>query len=472
MVFIKPQDWLKFRSWAAEQGTVPIEHLDRFYSDQLEGEAIRRNIDMAGVPKESRTGALMFLLSGEDEDTERLGESADEKKRRTALGDAERILEELEDQFFGIGAHADEGGVLAYGRIPGAIETGQAILSEEANPRLKAYLAMRDSIKPRFAKALGDTGNFSEAEQKSAVKDIPTGTAGMEEALRYFSGKRTALGISQRDYGFGTGEEATGMPSTGATPSKYQAGGGVDFEKEAEGAPLLMRLLLRAQLLGAKPGVLSSAGTLAGHKLGGPIGAGAAQYIGGKLQQLLQQSVETGATGLGALREPEQTEEEKMSRIKQAATTTAASWLIPKLLNPGKTISGITQRAAGSPEYQVPSKEITDRAMEISMKKGGDVLGPGYQRQVGKIKLPQTLQPLATRTPLSTHYGELNEGQDAIRQALSERIHQDVPVTRITDPLYSSLSKIGGTAKMGLQRLPEWLARLLLWKSISNVGGQ
>ena len=117
------------------------------------------------------------------------GLSEEEKKKLRAKGDADRILSQLEDLYF----DSNSGKGLAYGRVGGILEYGKAAAGY--NPDLNTYLTQLESNKPTFAKAAGDTGNFSKSEQESAIKQFPTPFSTKTEAKKYFAATRNKFGL-------------------------------------------------------------------------------------------------------------------------------------------------------------------------------------------------------------------------------------------------------------------------------------
>lgn len=127
--------------------------------------------------------------------------SADEEKKQRAKTDAERVIAQLEDAYFG----GNSGKGLAFGKLGGARKNIEAMLNvgEKIPPELEdlnTYKALRESVRPTFARAAGDVGNFSLPEQKAAVKNIPTEFQTKGEAEKYFASVRQKFGIPERGH--------------------------------------------------------------------------------------------------------------------------------------------------------------------------------------------------------------------------------------------------------------------------------
>lgn len=122
------------------------------------------------------------------------GQTAAEKEKAASDEDANSIITQLEDLYFG-----SQSGPLAYGRTEGASQRIQAALGN--NPDLSTYLAVRGSVGVKLAKAMVDVGNISIVEQENALRNLPTGSNTPEEAIRYFKSMRAKMGVPERDYG-------------------------------------------------------------------------------------------------------------------------------------------------------------------------------------------------------------------------------------------------------------------------------
>ena len=121
------------------------------------------------------------------------GLSEDEAKKARAKTDAERILTQLEDAYFG----GNNGQGLAYGRKEGIKQFVAAKAGKNAD--LNVYLGLRESLRPTFARAAGDVGNLSKSEQDRAVKTIPTALNTPEEAAKFFKATREKFGLPERN---------------------------------------------------------------------------------------------------------------------------------------------------------------------------------------------------------------------------------------------------------------------------------
>jgi len=123
-----------------------------------------------------------------------------EKTKKNATIEAERIIALLEDQYFS----GNNGKSLGYGKgsaLQKKFEEWTSFGAEKPQEleEINAYNALRSSIKPKFVKAMGDSGNFSRSEQEAAVKDVPTEFNTRSEAIRFFSGLRDRFGLQKRD---------------------------------------------------------------------------------------------------------------------------------------------------------------------------------------------------------------------------------------------------------------------------------
>lgn len=125
--------------------------------------------------------------------------SADKEKQQSQA-EIERIITGLEDMYF-----FSDRGPLTYGvpgelgRLSARMEQFNAQQRADYNPELLNYMSQRDSIRPKFVKAMGDSGNFSDSEQKKAVNSIPTGLNSPTEALQFFAWTRNKFGLQARD---------------------------------------------------------------------------------------------------------------------------------------------------------------------------------------------------------------------------------------------------------------------------------
>lgn len=150
-------------------------------------EAIKRG-DLYPEDLTTSKSLVLDILNKEGFKPKPKPDQADATKEK-AKQEAARIVQDLEDQYFG----NDKNAKLAYGRVGGF---GQFLASAAgANPDLNAYMATRTSVRPKLVKAMGDTGNFSQSEQEAAVSDIPTGFNTEEEAIKYFRNVYTKLGV-------------------------------------------------------------------------------------------------------------------------------------------------------------------------------------------------------------------------------------------------------------------------------------
>ena len=135
------------------------------------------------------------------------GLTTDERKKELAKKEAARLIDQLEDSYFGDLENTKDD--LSYGRGGGLIASAKAALG--VNPELRTYKALRKSVRPTLARAAGDVGNLSEPEQKAAVKVLPTAFSTPEEAKMAFETLRRKMGVEERDIEQGTDYVGSGL---------------------------------------------------------------------------------------------------------------------------------------------------------------------------------------------------------------------------------------------------------------------
>jgi len=266
-------------------------------------------------------------------------ESAETEKQKMGKEEADRIVTELEDQYYsgpaGILAYAREGN-----RTPAITEMMNTVL-KGTNPDLKAYLAFREAIRPKLVKAMDDVGNFSLPEQQAAVKDVPTAFSTPEEAELYFKGLRTRLGISPRKLTTTTqtkqSTKQTGVIST-KTPDT------------TTGAEIPYGAL----------------GQIMGGFLPFPLNIAAAGGIGG-LGTAIPQTKERASRALeGDIPSYPQQLQETFSGMGQTAKTTGINALLQAILSPIKTFKGLRDIKAVSSPLTVSGSKIAQAGLETA----------------------------------------------------------------------------------------------------------
>lgn len=212
----KKFDEFGFRAAAEQAGYKKAEVDDAV--NQINGELNKRNtldlIQSGAVPLTSDyalahpTVAKQALDSGAKIEVKK---SADEEKKLSSKKNAENVVNQLEDLYFGkLGDNKDD---LSYGRLGGILPSIGAAAG--MNVPLTTYRSTRESVKPTLARAAGDVGALSEQEQLAAVKQLPTEYSTQAEAMAGFKALRQRLGLSSRDL-----TKAASTRSTGGV-SKY-----------------------------------------------------------------------------------------------------------------------------------------------------------------------------------------------------------------------------------------------------------
>ena len=151
-------------------------------------------IKITDIPEAQRVGVSVGLQGVGYEPPEKNTKTADQIKKENALATSDRIITQLEDLYFGT---QGEKGDLSKGRLGGLLAIGSEKVG--MNEALRTYKTTKASIRPMLVRAMGDVGALSEAEQRAAVKQLPTEFSTPEEALKAFSAMRQKLGLQQRD---------------------------------------------------------------------------------------------------------------------------------------------------------------------------------------------------------------------------------------------------------------------------------
>jgi hypothetical protein len=139
-----------------------------------------------------------------------------EQKKIDAKANALRIISQAEDLYFGGNGAA---GDLSQGRFTGTLANIGAAAG--FNSPLSTYNDMIQTVRPTFARAAGDSGNFSKSEQESAIKLFPKATATPDEAQKKFNAMRKKFDLPVRDFsqiaGAPVGEGLVGLGQQMAT---------------------------------------------------------------------------------------------------------------------------------------------------------------------------------------------------------------------------------------------------------------
>lgn len=178
----------KFRQLAQQQG-YKSKDIDAFITKQQERQATLQLgyegvVDPAELAKTDPVTALKLTRGGV-----KAKPTAEQEKRINAQKDADRILTQLENLYFKGGQVTG----LAAGRAKGFESLATGILGNYE--QLQTYKGIRTSVRPKLARAMGDTGNFSLPEQEAAVKSLPTEFSTPQEAFAFFKATREKLGI-------------------------------------------------------------------------------------------------------------------------------------------------------------------------------------------------------------------------------------------------------------------------------------
>lgn len=318
-----------------------------------------------------KKAALMDLLTTGGKNLTKLKAAQDiiqpapsetEKKAVTAKGNADRILAQLEDLYYG---EAGTKGDLAKGRLGGITSTLGATLG--INAKLKTYKDLLVSIRPTLAKAAGDAGNLALQEQIMAGKVIPTTFSTPEEAAMKFKSVRARFGLPERDLTSVQG------------PALNQAQ--LTF-------PKLIQLLSTAKNI---PQMLRKTGEEVVQK--GPFAAPSPELrkLGGG------SGVETGNRFINAA-----TDAYKQSITSQGAAAEVATpaLILSSLLSGGKAVlgklnpakqiaEGVAAREAGATGASVAGKVIDGKVVtdRVIKELGGETLNKVPQAARAKVKV-------------------------------------------------------------------------------------
>lgn len=253
-----------------------------------------------------------------------------ELKRKSAKEDAERIIGQLEELYFGnLKTNRDN---LAYGRLGGL---SQKLLSIAGmNASLKTYENTRNAVRPTLARAAGDVGNLNISEQQQAVAQLPTGFSTTDEAIRGFREARRRFGLSDKDLTSEYGDQRPAVnfkPTSNMRINKPLAVKAQEYLGQSETYPMLFSLL---------GGI-----TTGGSPLGMGGGAAVGQYLKGSTQQggieslipTKQKLTESGIKG---------TEYAIIGKILSVGGKYLSNALKFKTLNPGQIANFLRDKAA------------------------------------------------------------------------------------------------------------------------------
>jgi len=134
--------------------------------------------------------------------------STDDLKKQSAKQLALQNITQLEDQYFGNKLHK--------GNNPSGIFTTLFGGKVAPGSSYGQYINTVESMKPTFARAAGDVGNLSRAEQEAAAKNFPTARYSRTEAIKRFNEARKRFGLEERDY-----TTITGSAGGGSSYSQY-----------------------------------------------------------------------------------------------------------------------------------------------------------------------------------------------------------------------------------------------------------
>ena len=118
--------------------------------------------------------------------------SADDLKKQSAKQLALQNITQLEDLYFSNKLY----------KGPGL----SGIITDFLGPKLQPgggygmYKNTVESMKPTFARAAGDVGNLSKAEQEAAAKNFPTARYTRAQAIQRFNEARERFGLPIADY--------------------------------------------------------------------------------------------------------------------------------------------------------------------------------------------------------------------------------------------------------------------------------
>lgn len=183
--------------------------IDKWYNENLQGGAKKADLD--GIIQRSQADYLVSKdVPSEEMQTSSLGMRAQvgevtragkyqpkpseaEAKTIKSKQTAERVVSNLEKQFYGdTSTSADD---LGYGKLGGLIAAGKSLVG--AKPELKTYKALKKSVRPTLARAIGEVGNLTEAEQKAAIALLPSEFSTPEEAKQGFEAIRNLFALEK-----------------------------------------------------------------------------------------------------------------------------------------------------------------------------------------------------------------------------------------------------------------------------------
>jgi len=156
------------------------------------------------APRIDKQKAAMAMLMLPKADADKLANfikmtegSVEEQKISRSKEATEQIITQLEELY--LGGRLFSGGKGVGARISGKAREISAKLGYE--PDIMVYMSMVDSVRPTLARAAGDVGNLSEAEQIAAVGALPQSpTATKEEAIKGFQEMRRKFGLKKVNY--------------------------------------------------------------------------------------------------------------------------------------------------------------------------------------------------------------------------------------------------------------------------------
>lgn len=187
------QDVMLKRQKAIDAG-YKAEDVDAFIKQQKDNAAMMELakqgvVNVADIAKTNPQLAQKAINQGAEP---KKAMSADEEKKQRSKDLAERIVTQLEEQYY----QGQETPELASGRVGGLF---QDLLSKAGyNPKLKIYNATVASDRPILARAAGEVGALTEAEQEAAIKQLPSAYSTADEANLGFQELRKRLGLKPK----------------------------------------------------------------------------------------------------------------------------------------------------------------------------------------------------------------------------------------------------------------------------------
>lgn len=332
------------------------------------------------------------------------------EKQQTAL----ELVKVLEDMYFGLDDESRE--ILALGRLEGLSETVKAKLTDQS-PKVKTYLDTLKMSKVPLAKALGEVGNLTAAEQNNAVAALGKITSSPEEAIMGFSAFRKIAQLPDRDILsefeddkkpeikknlskeqkelVKSGQKKQKELKTKATPETLQTIASQPREKLSyeEGDNRLLYGMAKTQEFLANTPVLTSAGALLGRGISGgsSIGSGVGAGTGKYLQQILQPGETFQEKGIGALIPSGQ-------EAKEIAGTGVKAGLLDFLLTGGKVgasplkpvkfASALREKAAAKATGKISGDALIEAGEQFIKKASpGDVTSAKRMQEIAKETL-------------------------------------------------------------------------------------